>query len=555
MKKNINRRQFIHQSALGAVALATWPTLHTLAKPLIKSVKPALFKPYPHQWMPKMNFVYATDENVDPFLSGMRITGDGIVIPEEFGRRKFGVNTQWFIEGFGFCSLCADNGGEYYSLADIGRHHEFNLNYEFANSRVTRNLDVHQRYKKSETDFSAEVRAFIDLSREYLEMAQKQHADGEKCARLADRALYYALWAGEKMELEHARSQIKRQRRRDRVYFGCESRQYVWAKSEDFTKRFTELFNFATLTHYIWDTWYPLFEPQEGDYNWGIKDDIADFLLKNDITIEGRPLFWFHPIVTPEWLKQKNFNQLKRYVEKHTRDLVSHYGDKVLHWEVVNEYHDWANIFDHTPEQITEIVRLACDKTKETNPKVHRLINNCAPWSEYVALGRMARMDATRPLRSTCQFVEDLAAAGVDYDILGIQIYFGYRDLSDIMRMLERFEKFDKPIYITEIGTTSGPTFETVVDRSMGIKDIPYDWHRPWDEELQADWLEQVYTLYYSKPNIKAINWYDFSNFRPFIVNGGLVTEKCEPKRSFWRLKELLDSWNRLPENTKQRKE
>jgi len=85
----------------------------------------------------------------------------------------------------------------------------------------------------------------------------------------------------------------------------------------------------------------------------------------------------------------------------------------------------------------------------------------------------------------------------------------------------------------------------------MGISGIPYDWHRAWDEELQADWLEQVYTLYYSRLNIKAINWYDFSNFRPFIVNGGLVTESCEPKQSFYRLKELLRSWNRLPDNIK----
>ena len=27
------------------------------------------------------------------------------------------------------------------------------------------------------------------------------------------------------------------------------------------------------------------------------------------------------------------------------------------HWEVVNEYHDWANLFNHTPEQTIEIER------------------------------------------------------------------------------------------------------------------------------------------------------------------------------------------------------
>ena len=81
----------------------------------------------------------------------------------------------------------------------------------------------------------------------------------------------------------------------------------------------------------------------------------------------------------------------------------------------------------------------------------------------------------------------------------------------------------------------------------MDIVDEPYQWHRRWDEDLQADWLEQVYNLYYSKQNIKCINWYDFSDFRPFIKNGGLVTEDSSPKRSFFRLQELLKSWGRLP--------
>ncbi|MCF7740275.1 MAG: endo-1,4-beta-xylanase [Candidatus Marinimicrobia bacterium] len=549
MGKNITRRQFIRKSAKGAAAVSVWSTYESLAKPLIKTVKPLTFKPFPHPWMPELNFVYASDENVDPFKSEIKITGDGIVVPEDLGNRKFGVNTQWFIEGFGFCSLCANNGGEYYSLEELNGKRQLNLNYEFANSRVSRNLRVRDRYKSSGTVFSPEVKSFIELSQEYLEMAKKQITNGEKCGRLANKSLYYSLWAGEKIELEHARNQIAINNRDDKVYFGCESRQYIWAKSEAFTRRFAELFNFATLTHYVWDTWYPLFEPQEGEYNWGIKDEITKFLLDNDITIEGRPLFWFHPWVTPKWLENKNFDQLKSYVDKHTRDLVGHYGNKVKHWEVVNEYHDWANIFDHTPEQITEIVRLACNKTKEINPEVSRLINNCSPWSEYVARGRMARMEASRPLRSTRQFVKDLVEAEVDFDVLGIQAYFGYRDLSDIMRMVERFEKFGKPIHITEIGTTSGPTFKTVMDKSMGIKKSPYDWHRPWDEELQADWLEQVYTLFYSRPNIKGINWYDFSNFRPFIVNGGMVKANCEPKRSFYRLKKLLSSWNRLPDN------
>ena len=241
--------------------------------------------------------------------------------------------------------------------------------------------------------------------------ASRSLGNGERAARLSDRSLRYALEAGETIELEKARSDIERFKNPRPVSFGCESRQYIWARSEEFVKRFTEVMNFATVTHYVWDSWYELFEPREGVYNWGIKDNIVSWLAEHNIAIQGRPLFWFHPTVTPDWLKNKSFDELKRYIDKHTYDLVTHYGDKVLQWEVFNEYHDWANIHNHTPDQITALTRQALDRTKEINPKVVRILNNCCPWAEYAARGRMARMDASRPLRSPRRFLSDLASA------------------------------------------------------------------------------------------------------------------------------------------------
>ncbi len=531
----ISRREFLKTGAMGVAALTVspWASIspHTRGE--------LVFRLYPHPLMPAMSFVYATDENHDPFKSTIQLKPEGIVVPEELGDRKFAVNTRWYVEGFGYVWLAADNAGAFYSRENFSKGRTFNLNYEFAAGRVARNKDVLSRYQKEGTAFSSEVKHLVALAEESLQDAARKKSDGEGCGRLSDRALKYALWAGENIELEKAQSDIGKNERAHKVHFGCETRQYIWAKHEEFTKRFVELFDYATVTHYIWDTWYELFEPREGVYNWGVKDDIVNWLAENQIRIEGRPLFWFHPSVTPDWLKNKNFDELKKYVEKHTRDLVSHYGDRVLEWEVVNEYHDWGNIHNHTPDQITEIVRLACDKTKETNPKVVRILNNCCPFAEYVARGRMARMDATRPLRSPRQFLKDMIDAKVEFDVLGIQIYFPQRDLSDIVRLLERMAVFGKPIYITEIGASSNLD---QVSAGGSIKE-PYAWHRHWDEALQADWLEQVYTLYYSKPYIKTINWYDFSDFRPYLANGGLVREDCSTKLSFQRLKNLLASW------------
>jgi endo-1,4-beta-xylanase len=541
------RRSFLRTAALGAGALAVSPLISSYSRVFALPRRNVAFRPYPHRHMPELKWVYAADEFEDPYVSPITVERDGVLIPENFPNRKFSVNARWYVEGFGYVWLSADNAGKKFTLEEAARIGQFNLNYEFARSRVARNKEVLGRYQKEGTKFSAEVRHLTALSDELFADATKRLADGEQAARLSDRALKYALWAGEKIELEKARSDIERMKRKDHVQFGCETRQYVWAKSEDFTKRFVEVMNHATVTHYIWDTWYELFEPREGVYNWGIKDNIVNWLMEHNISIEGRPLVWFHPSVTPEWLKNKNFDELKKYVENHVRNLVSHYGDKVLEWEVVNEYHDWANIHNHTPEQITEIVRLACDKTKETNPKVVRILNNCCPWAEYAAMGRMSRMQATRPLRSPRKFLQEITDAGVEYEVLGIQIYFPNRDLSDIVRLLERLVAIGKPMAITEIGASSNLLTTSPTGAVTGSPSEPFAWHRHWDEELQADWLEQVYTIFYSKPYIKAINWYDFSDFRPFIVNGGLVREDSTTKLSFDRLKTLLASWGRLP--------
>ena len=538
----MNRRQLLKTG----VAALTLPALG-FGGPFVAARRdePLAFQGYPHPLMPEFDFAYAADADGDPFRT-LPVSRGRIGVPDGMGERPFGVNARWFVEGFGHVWLEADNGGRYYSREDVAGGRLMNLNLEFARSRVARNVDALDRYRAAGTEFSAEVRHLHDLARDVLETAERR-TDPEQAGDLANTALRYALWAAEKIELEHARAEIDRRQRQDTVYFGCETRQYVWVKSETFVERFVEAFNYATVTHYVWDSWYEVFEPREGVHRWGIKDNIVDWLLEHDITVEGRPLLWFHPWVTPDWLRDKSYDELKAYAERHVEALVGHYGDRVSHWEVVNEYHDWANIHRHTPEQITEITRLACEKTREVNPDIVRLINNCCPFGTYAAYGHDSAGEAPRPLRTPRQFVADLIAADVPFEVVGVQVYFPERDLQDIVRLVERFAAFGKPVHITEIGATSGPTRAEIISGQMEMPGPVYDWHRPWDTDLQADWLEQVYTIFYSKPYIEGINWYDFADFRTFIPNGGLVREDTTPKPSYERLRALLGRWDRLP--------
>jgi hypothetical protein len=539
--KASTRRSFLRQAALAAPASAmpaAWAGGPRRRGGLV-------FVPTPHPQMPPLTFAFASDTNGDPFAT-VPVTDAGITVAEPPGEEPFSVSAQWYVEGFGFVWLEADNAGEYYDRSDIEAGRTLVLAHEFARTRVSRNEDRLARYRAEGCLFSAEVRHLHALAAELAEDAASRD-DPERTARLADRALLYALLAGEKIELEKATFDIARRGRRDGFHFGCETRQFIWAKSGPIPDLFADLFNYATVTHYVWDSWYEHFEPEPGKHRWGIKDNIVDWLTERGVTIEGRPLFWFHPAVTPDWLREMDYDRLRRYVADHTRALVGHYGDRVSHWEVVNEYHDWANVHDHTPDQITEITRLACEETHAVNPGIDRIINNCCPFAHYASYGRDADGPADRRLRTPRRFVADLVDAGVPFETVGVQVYFPRRDLADIVRLLERFAGFGKPVFITEVGASSGVDLVSLVKGEQDLPGAPYEWHRSWDPDLQADWLEQAYTLFYSKPFIKGISWYDFSDFRPFIRNGGLVTEESEPKLSYTRLKSLLGRWDQLP--------
>ncbi|MCU0415534.1 MAG: twin-arginine translocation signal domain-containing protein [Ignavibacteriaceae bacterium] len=147
---NLDRRKFLKTSALGAAAVVASPFLSKYGNIFPSGKGDGIIRPYPHPWMPKMDFVYLTDENEDPFKSSIEITQDGIKLPSDLDNKKFGINSRWFIEGFGYIWLTADNGGEHFTMREISSRDKLNLNYEYAKSRVIRNRNVNEKYAKLE---------------------------------------------------------------------------------------------------------------------------------------------------------------------------------------------------------------------------------------------------------------------------------------------------------------------------------------------------------------------------------------------------------------------
>ncbi len=491
---------------------------------------------------------WATDNEWEPFYSNIKIEKDGVKISDTKNVDKFGINVRWNVEGFGWTNITADNGGEFYSLPRSGRSQQINLNYELCKSRVVRNRSRLSSLRKSGWIPSAEVMMFVNLSEQFFEDSTK-NKDEVKRAGLSQSGLNYALWASEKMEVEKAKFDIQKNGHRNDFYFGCDARSFYQMYQDTFLELFTEIFNYANVTFVVkGDGMMSDYQTAPGVIQPETRELLIRKLNSRGVKCQERLLFWFHDCCIPDWLRNMKYDDLLKYAEKLTYDTMKYFGDMLYAMEVVNELHDWANELQLNHEQITELTRLINDVAKSVAPNVKRTVNNCCPYAEYVQLNSYSKKKAVFPQRSPYKFSKDLIDAGIDFDILEQQMYFPYRDLQDSILLLEKLSTLGKPMQISEIGAPGGPSNYSVINNNVTFSKEPYLWHQPWNEHTQADWLEDMYTLAFSKKFIKACNWFDFVDPYYFIENGGLLRSvKGEKKEAFHRLKKLKENWEQLP--------
>lgn len=536
------------------------PTVLTNSRTGKKTIQgELLFKPVfvqkgrgPHLY----DLVWATDKNWDTFYSNISLSNEGIKISDLSAvqadskeQDKFGINARWNVEGFGYTNITADNGGEFYTLPPEGKSNEFILNYEFAKSRVARNKKRIIHLRKDGWIPSKEVEMLLDLSEGYYDDATKIYNDENKCAELAQKSLHYAFWASEKMELEKADYIIKQRGFREDYFFGCDARSFYQMYQDKFLELFSELFNYANITFVAkGDGMMSDYQPEKGMINPETREVLINKLNKRNIKCQERLLFWFHDCCIPDWLRNMKFDELLKYAEKLTSDTMKRFGDSLYAMEVVNELHDWANELNLNHEEITELTRLINDVSKAAAPNVKTTINSCCLFAEYVQMNQYSSGNTAKyKQRTPWQWTKDLLDAGIDIDIIELQMYYPYRDLQDSILMTERFEIFNKPIHYSEVGVSGGITERSLKLGTVEMLIEPPLWHHQWDEETQADWLEQIYTLAYSKANIKACNWFDFIDPYSYMQNGGLFrSERGEPKAAYHRLKNLKEKWRDL---------
>ncbi len=317
-------------------------------------------------------------------------------------------------------------------------------------------------------------------------------------------------------------------------------------KNEIYKKTFPEFFNMATLPFY-WNS----IEPVKGSprYHIGCEkmyrrppiDLCIDFCREHNIEPREHALAyeqWF-----PEWLKGASTEEVKTELERRYREVSELYADKIPTIEVTNEMF-WAKgstDFFTDPDYVNFCFKLA----RKYFPNNILCINEATEfiWKE-----------AEDSNGKYYDYVKENIEKGAPIDAIGLQYHMFYRaeheygatrrtyDPENLYRTLDRFGAFGKDIHLTEIT-------------------IPAYTDSPEDEELQAQIVENLYTIWFSHPKMTQIVYWNIVDGYAHVwgadpvkiretqgnmaigenyFRGGLLRFDMSPKPAFNRLKHLI---------------
>lgn len=426
------------------------------------------------------------------------------------------------VPGFGEVYCYADNGGKGYR-----RPGTIDFVVEATRTRLSR-----VREKLAGDGLAAKGDAEFERLLRAAERPIPAEAGPERTAA-AYESLARSLHAGERLVLLAARRRIARLPgpRKDFLFGAATSGQDL---SPEFSERFTRLFNFGTLSWYIWQQQEL---PEATQVQYGRMDASLQWCEERHIVPKGFGYCYMTAGAVPLWLRSWPFEKLVPEYKRVVEQTMRRYAGRMPYAEIINEAHDFSNLFHLDHQQILEMTREVCRSARAGSATVKRQINNCCLWAEYAKTRTKSGARKWSPFR----YLEDCVKFGVEFERIGLQLYYPSQDLLEIERMLDRFKSLKRPLHISEISCNSAPGLD--VESMRAKEDVP-GWHGPWTETMQADWAEAIYTMCYSKPEFEAVGWWDFADYPGhFWPHGGLLRADFTPKESYQRLLALKRSW------------
>ena len=467
---------------------------------------------------PQLKTLYASDMDFEPDERRMRILPDGSV-ELAVTQEPYMLHVKLQIPLYGNIWVMAHNMGEGYTGDFVDFISEAIRSYIYEAQERSRDIEL-----------TPKAQGHLEAAIEFQHLANRGSDTSEN--RLY--ALSHAIYAAEAALFESAQKKVFANPRSD-LLLGCNIARYTTPGAR-YAKFFKQVFDFATLPFYPGRT-----VPKKDKYEYGFIDHALEFLKDSSITPKGHPLWFGHAEANPEWLKNLPYDKLKESAKKIAFHHVDAYKGDIEIWDAMNEAHDWANCFELNQDQLLELTEICCNSLREANDKATSIINICLPFAEYVA-GRYNCYGALpQRLNSPFAYFNKVLERGIDFDVVGIQLYFPARDMVAVDRMLDTFKKLGKPIHITEMGVNGGTRNSSQGNAGSSWSQLSMSegvWHGGWNEHTQADWMEQFYTIAAARDEITALTWWDFME-PSFSGNGAFLYEDENPREIFFRLKAL----------------
>jgi len=191
-------------------------------------------------------------------------------------------------------------------------------------------------------------------------------------------------------------------------------------------------------------------QSSEGRFVWSNADALMDYAARNNKTVRGHTLVWHQQ--TPSWMFQGSGlnglatkEQLYARMERHIKEVVSHYKGKVHTWDVVNEaIGDDGGLRDSRYYQIAgshEYIANAFRWAHEADPGALLCLN------DYSIEAPGAKLDGFINLLQT------LLDEGVPVHVAGIQAHISvsWPTVSDLRQSIQRLAAMGVKVQITEL--------------------------------------------------------------------------------------------------------
>ncbi|MDB5296934.1 MAG: hypothetical protein JWO31_2917 [Phycisphaerales bacterium] len=366
--------------------------------------------------------------------------------------------------------------------------------------------------------------------------------DPPAAAKLADRALEMAIDLSEQLSAFHADLLLNRRRASNgfvRHMFGV--RVDPRATADRYREAVATQFDYAIVPM----DWSRV-QPQEGAFDAGPIDAWVEHLGRLRVPAIAGPLVRLDAGNVPDWMAvfEHDYDALRETAYEYVQKIVTRYRKSVSVWNVAAGVQSNA-AFSLSFEQIVELTRLLVSQVKALQPAARTLVTIAHPFGEYHARGRGGAPAGVPPML----YAEMLANAGIGFDAFGLEVEMGVpttghfaRDLFQLSCALDKFATLGKPVFLTAVGVP-GRANPDPNDATGGRRDPARAgrWHRPWDPQLQADWLEAFYQTALSKPFVEAVAWSDLSDVKATLPGGGLLDDLLQPKPAMVKLQQLRE--------------